>query len=94
VAPRPPIADSCGAAKFRLFDHLVGAAQQRDRECEAECLCGPEVDNEFNFSLLDRQISGLLTVENTAGVDADQAVRIGMDKSQGPRGVLPVQRVG
>jgi hypothetical protein len=27
-----------------LFNHLVGAAKQCDRECEAERLCGLEVD--------------------------------------------------
>ena len=33
----------------RLFDHLVGGHEQRGRNCEAERLGGPEVDDEFKF---------------------------------------------
>ena len=35
--------------KPELFDDLVGAAKQRKRECDAECLRGPEVEHELDF---------------------------------------------
>jgi hypothetical protein len=31
----------------RLFDHLVGASEQRRWDCEAERPCGPEVEGEL-----------------------------------------------
>ena len=39
-----PDPDSCTAANICLFDHLVGAGDQRQRDGEAERLCGFEVD--------------------------------------------------
>jgi hypothetical protein len=36
------------------LDHLVRAAQQRQRHCNAERLCGSQVEDQFDFSgLLD-----------------------------------------
>jgi hypothetical protein len=32
----------------RLFDHLVGPAEQRDREGETKCPGGLEVDDKFH----------------------------------------------
>ena len=59
----------------RLFDHLVGAAEQRPRNGEAERLCGLEVDDQFDFRRLHhRQVGRLLALENFPGVDADQTV--------------------
>jgi hypothetical protein len=40
-----PIADICGAAKFRLFDHLVGAGEHLRWDGDTERLGGPEVND-------------------------------------------------
>src|SRR5262249_51785510 len=59
------------------FDHLVDAANQRQRDGEAERLGGLHVDDELDFGrLLDRQLGGLLAFENSACIDAERAVRI------------------
>src|SRR5262249_58065161 len=42
-----------------LFDHLVGAGDERGRHGETKRLGGLEIDNEFELrGLLDRQIGG------------------------------------
>src|SRR3984893_4442100 len=57
-----------------LFDHLVGGDEQRWWDCQAERVCRLEVGDKFNFcGLLHRQLGRLFTLENAAGVDADQA---------------------
>src|SRR5208337_4955830 len=54
----------------RLFDHLVGAAEQRQREGEPERLGSFEVDDQFDLrDLLNRQIDRFIALENTAGQD-------------------------
>ena len=54
-----------------LFDHLVGAEQDRCRNIEAERLGGFQIDHEFKFCrLLDRQIGGLVALENAPDIDA------------------------
>ena len=70
-----PIADSC-MQQTSLFDHLVGA---RRLACsghgEAERLGGLQVDVQLDFGgLLDRQVGGLVALENPAGIDAGQAI--------------------
>jgi hypothetical protein len=66
-----PRGDICSAANRSLFDHLVGAAEQREREGEAECLGGFHVDDQLDLGgLLDRQLGGLFALENPANIDA------------------------
>src|SRR6266568_150431 len=56
------------------FDHLVGSAEECGRHSEAERLGGLQVDNEFELGrLLHRQVCGLLTLKNAAGVNAGVA---------------------
>jgi hypothetical protein len=50
-------------AAYRYFDHLIGAAEQRQREGEAKRLCGSEIDDQFHFNgLLHRKIGGLFAL--------------------------------
>jgi hypothetical protein len=47
-------------------DYLVGARKQRRRDCQAERLCSPEIDDKLELRrLLDRQIGGFFAVKNT-----------------------------
>jgi hypothetical protein len=57
--------------RMSLFDDLVGAAEQRIRDGEAQRFRGLEIDHELDFRrLLKRQISRFLTLEYSPGVDA------------------------
>jgi hypothetical protein len=57
------------------LDHLVGAAEQRERECDAKRLGGLEIDDELDFCrLLNRQVGRLLALQNSSNVIADQTV--------------------
>jgi hypothetical protein len=72
-----PKATNAPQQNVSLFDHLVGAADQRQRDSEAERLGSLEVENHLDFrGLHDRQVSRLLALENPAGVDADLTERI------------------
>jgi hypothetical protein len=44
-----PKADSCTAANSISFDHLVGAAEQRQRNRQPKRLSGLEVDSQLEF---------------------------------------------
>jgi hypothetical protein len=65
-------------AHVNSFDHLIGAAEQREGNGETKRLCDFEVDDQLNFhGLLDRQTGGIGSVENLAGIDAGLAICIG-----------------
>ena len=58
-----------------LLDHLVGAADQRQWDGEAERPGGLEVEDHLDFRRLhNRQVSRLLALENSPGVGAEQTV--------------------
>src|SRR5687768_1312146 len=58
-----------GRAPPTLFDHFVGARQQRHRRVEAERLGGLEVDHQLILvRLLHRQVAWFLTPENAVDV--------------------------
>src|SRR5262249_17530596 len=60
-----------------LFDHLVGAAEERDRNGKAERLGGLEVDEQLDLSgLLDWQVGRLLALKNPTCVDASETGRV------------------
>ena len=48
-----PKADSCSAAKRSLFDHLIGASEQRRRHGDAECPGCFEIKEELDPSPQD-----------------------------------------
>ena len=53
------------------FDHLIGGIQEPFRNRQTECLSGPEIDVQLDFSgLLHRQVGGLVALENPACIDA------------------------
>src|SRR6516162_2182127 len=66
--------DRRGRVETGLFDDLVGAGEDRWRDCQAERLGGFEIDHQLEGRrLLDRQISGFCAVEDFCGVNAGQA---------------------
>ena len=62
----------------RLLDHFVGGREQFVRHGEAEHPGGRGVDDQLELGRLhDRQIGGLLALENAAGIDAELAKAAG-----------------
>src|SRR5262249_31775972 len=77
VCPRERTNSTRRSKRTTLFDHLVGAAEQRERERDAERLRSLEVDDQLHLCcLLDRQISRLFAFENSSGVNADLTIVI------------------
>ena len=65
--PQRPIreADICSAAKFPLFDHLVGAIKDGWRDGKTDCLRGLEIDDEFKLGWkLNRELVGFCAFED------------------------------
>src|SRR5262245_4900914 len=60
-----------------LFDHLVGAAGERKRDGDTERLGGFEIQDQLDFHrLLDRQVRGLLALENPTCIYAGLMKRV------------------
>src|SRR5262249_57187824 len=65
----PEVAVSTRSKTVALFDHLVGAGEQRRRHFEAERFGGLEIDNQLEFvRLLHRQVGRLLASEDTVDI--------------------------
>src|SRR6516164_1000812 len=59
------------------LDYLVGAREHRDRYLEAERPSGLEIDDQLEFGgELDRQIAGLLALEDAIDIFRRAAVEI------------------
>ena len=57
-----------------LFDHLVGAGEQRRWHYDAQGLGGPQIDNELKFGwLLNRQVGCFLALKDAVNVRGDPA---------------------
>jgi len=60
-----------------LFDHLVGAGEQRRRHSEAEYPCRRVIDDKLELGgLHDRQVRRFRTLEDATGIDTDLTIRI------------------
>jgi hypothetical protein len=56
---------NCFALQELLFDHLIGTAEQRERERDTERPGGLHIDDQLHLrGLVQRQVGGLLAVEN------------------------------
>jgi hypothetical protein len=72
-----PIATNAPQQTASLFDHLVGADEQRRRHGETECLGGLEVDHQFEFGrLLNRQVSRFIALKNPCDVNPSLSISI------------------
>jgi hypothetical protein len=73
-----PLRDSCSAANTILLDHLVSAGEERRWHFKSESLGGCEIDHQFKLCRQhDRQVGGLLALEDPASVVAGQTIGLG-----------------
>src|SRR6478752_9052658 len=73
-----PIADSCTAASFCSFDHLVGAGEQCGRNFNAELLGGLKIEDQLEFgSLFHRDVAGFRALENLVRESGGTAKHLG-----------------
>src|SRR5262245_29764830 len=73
-----PADRASSAWRLHSFDHLVGAAEQWQRDCYAKRLGSLEVQEHLDLrGLLNRQLARLFAFENPGGVNASQTVSVG-----------------
>src|SRR5580704_13719382 len=61
----------------RSFDHLVRSSGKRQRNENVQQLRGSEIDDEVYFGgLLNRQVSGIVTSQDTRCIDTSQPVGV------------------
>src|SRR5262249_29416277 len=79
-----PKADSCTAAKRSLFDHLIGAGEQRRRNFEAKCFSGLEVNHQLVLSWrLNWHVSWVFALEDAVDIAGGTPERVDEIRSIG-----------
>ena len=72
-----PKADIAPAARLTLFDHLIGASEQRWRHGETEHPGRLGVDHQLELGRLHhRQVRRLRALEYATGIDAHLTIRV------------------